>query len=371
MLIYWILFLILSLIAAGSLLKINATLDRIGLSISFLLILLLVGLRDQTGNDWYQYLDYYESLGTHFEIDNHFEIGYKFFSKAFSLIGLSYPQFLFLSTLIYLGIYFWVFSKNKYSNVLVLIFYSSYLLGLMGTGRQVLALSLCLLAGQFLLEGRTRNFFIAVFIAFLLHKAAVVFFLAYFFINKNISNKNYLFIIIGSIIFSTFQGFIHAILNFFSQLSSIIQHQLNVYIIADDLNPIYYSDDFKLLFLLYAKRIIFALFFIFSKRFIKKLNLQYNFYLNCYIFSLVLFFIFYNAYPAIGIRISLYFYIYDLFLFCLLLFNLNGKYKLIFLIFIITVSIQRLFTLFDYNNDFLLPYKGIYFNESSFKDMPR
>ncbi|MDH6303167.1 hypothetical protein M2128_002112 [Polynucleobacter sphagniphilus] len=371
MLIYWTLFFVLSCIAAGSLLRIDGLLDRIGLSVSFLLILLLVGLRDQTGNDWYPYLDYYESLGTNFEIENHFEVGYQFFSKAFSWIGLSYPQFLFLSTLIYLSIYFWVFSKNKYSNLLVLLFYSSYLLGIMGTARQVLALGLCLLAGQFLLEGRKRNFFIAVFIAFLIHKAAIVFFLAYFFKNKNLSNKNYIFIITVSITFSALQGFINIILNFFGQLSSTIQDQLNVYIVSDGSSPIYYVDDFKLLFLLYAKRIIFALFFIFSKRFIKKLNLQYNFYLNCYIFSLVLFFIFYNAFPAIGIRISLYFYIYDIFLFCIILFNLNIKYKSILFIFLIIISIQRLFTLFDYDSDFLLPYKGIYINESSFKDMPR
>lgn len=371
MLIYWTLFFALSCIAAGSLLRIDGLLDRIGLSVSFLLILLLVGLRDQTGNDWYPYFDYYESLGTSFEIENHFELGYQYFSKAFSWIGFSYPQFLFLSTLIYLSIYFWVFSKNKYSNVLVLLFYSSYLLGLMGTGRQVLALGLCLLAGQFLLEGRKRNFFIAVFIAFLIHKVAIVFFLVYFFINKNLSNKNYLFIIIGSIIFSALPVFIYIILNFFGQLSSTIQDQLIAYIVSDGLRPIYYVDDFKLLFLLYAKRIIFALFFIFSKRFIKKLILRYNFYLNCYIFSLVIFFIFYNLSPAIAIRTSLYFYIYDLFLFCIILFNFNGKYKLLFFILIVIICVQRLLTIFIADTDFLLPYKGPYLNESLIRDMPR
>ena len=371
MLIYWIIFSFLACISIASSFKMNKDVNSLALLSSFTLLVLFIGLRNETGNDWYPYLDYYESLGTNFEIENHFEVGYQFFSKAFSWIGLSYPQFLFLSTLIYLSIYFWVFSKNKCSNVLVLLFYSSYLLGLMGTGRQVLALGLCLLAGQFLLEGKKRNFFITVFIAFLLHKAAIIFFLAYFFINKNISNKNYLFIIIGSIIFSSLQGFIYIILNFFGQLSSKIQDQLNAYIVSDGSSPIYYVDDFKLLFLLYAKRIIFALFFIFSKRFIKKSIFQYNFYLNCYVFSLVLFFIFYNTFPAIAVRISLYFYIYDLFLFCIILFNLNGKYKLLFFILIIIICVQRLLTIFIADTDFLLPYKGPYLNESLIRDMPR
>jgi len=278
MVIYWGLFFILSCIAAASCLGLGRVVDKIGLSVSFLLILLLVGLRDQTGNDWYPYLDYYDSLGANIEIENHFELGYKIFSKVFSYIGFSYPVFLFTSTFIYLSIYFYVFSKNKYSNILVLLFYASYLLGLMGTARQVLALGLCLLAGQFLLDGKKRNFFITVLIAFLFHKAAIVFFLAYYFINKNLTNKNYILIIICSIIFSNLQEFIYIILNYFGQMSSRIQDQLNAYSTANGLSPIYYVDDFRVLFLIYAKRIIFSLFFILSKRFIIKSNFQYNFY---------------------------------------------------------------------------------------------
>lgn len=371
MLIYWVLFSILTFIAAGTYFRVGDDLNKICLSVSFLLILLLVGLRDQTGNDWYPYLDYYESLETNIAIENHFEFGYELYSKLFNYLGLTYPIFLFLSTFIYLSILFHVFLKNKYPNILVLLFYSSYLLGLMGTARQVLALAICLLAAQFLLDGKRLIFYFLVFIAALFHKSAIIFMLASFFVKIDLKVKNYIYLIITAVFVNLALNYILPFIENISIFSQTISNQLSVYLATKDTNPIYYIDDIYLKLLMFVKRILFALLFIASRKLIKKYKYQYNFFLNCYIFSLLIFISLYSIFPAIAVRASLYFYIYDIFLFCILLFNLSGKYKLIFFIFIIIASAQRLFTLFDYNSDFLLPYKGIFINESTFKDMPR
>jgi hypothetical protein len=371
MLIYWTLFIAFVSIAAATMHRKDGVRDKIGLSLSFFLLLLLVGLRDQTGNDWYPYLDYYDSIGTNFEVVNHFEYGYKIFSKAFSYVGFGYPVFIFISTLIYLSIYFYVFAKNKYSNILVLLFYSSYLLGLMGTSRQVLALALCLLAAQFLLDGKRRIFYVLVFVATLFHKSAIIFVFASFFVRINLSLAGFFSMLCIAIFVNFILSYFYLFINSISIYSEILSQQLSAYINLPDSHPIYSLENIYLKILLYLKRILFALFFIFSKNLIKEYRSQYNFFLNGYIFSFFIFLSLYSLYPAIAIRASLYFYIFDIFLLNLILLNSKGKLKVFFFILIVLISVQRLWLLLEIDNDFLLPYKAIYMNESFTKDILR
>jgi transmembrane protein EpsG len=90
MLIYWILFLVFFIFSAISIFQKNLNLGRVLLIFSFIILLVVIGLRDQTGSDWYPYLDFYDALNGKNEFQNNFEIGYYLFAKIFSFIGLIY-----------------------------------------------------------------------------------------------------------------------------------------------------------------------------------------------------------------------------------------------------------------------------------------
>ncbi len=369
--IYWIIFTTLSISSGISIAQRNVNLNFILFLSSFVLLLVFIGLRDQTGSDWNYYLDFYNSLGG-FEVENNFEIGYYLFSKTFSLWGLDYKIYLFLCTLIYLVIFFYVFFKNKYSSLLVVLFYSSNLLALMGQARQVLAVALCVLAGQFLLNGKKKYFIAMVLFASIFHKSALIFLLAYFSPIYKYKNIHLALLVSIAFFFEMISIDFNKSAVYISNYFPVIASQLIAYISSPENSPIFFVEDPVIKILLFAKRILFGLLFIYCTKFIERFKNEYTFYLNNYLISLIIFLFLYGAFPAIAVRLSLYFYIYDIFLISLIVINSTAKYRHLFFFAVLLICSQRLATPLYNDADYLIPYKGIFFiNESVVKDMPR
>jgi hypothetical protein len=360
MLPYWIVFVFL---ATLSFLSFTTKLSKLMLiGYSLVSIIFLIGLRDQTGSDWNHYKNFFNNLNTSSEIINNFEFGYIFYSRIFKYFFENYYFFLFISTFIY--IYFFVKSIYvKHGVVFTLLgLYSSHLLPLMGQSRQVIAVSLCALAGNYLLNKNKLYFFILVIIATAFHKSAIVFILSFFLLEFRFKIKHLYYCLIFFLAYPFLVAITPIFINFLFNIFPVIGHQLIAYFVSDDNTPIFYIEDSVMLALLYFKRILFALFFIFVGKFIFKFRREYFFYCNIYILSLLLFLSIYPLFPAIAIRLSLYFYIYDVFMLSIILLNQRKQYKLFVFFCFLLIFAQRLWQPLFLEADFLMPYKGIVFN---------
>lgn len=114
------------------------------LALGTTVLVLLIGLRWETGNDWVPYLQYYRAA----YVDSlfGFEPGYRLLVLFAHWVGLDYTGFLLLSGTIYMTAFALVFARFRYPTVLLLLFYCVYVLGFMGTQRQTLALGFTSLA---------------------------------------------------------------------------------------------------------------------------------------------------------------------------------------------------------------------------------
>jgi len=76
------------------------------LAVAYVLLVALVGLRWETGNDWPNYYNYYLHLNTLDDSAHDFEIGYRLFSLLIKSTGLPFWGFNFIYAAIYLGLFF-------------------------------------------------------------------------------------------------------------------------------------------------------------------------------------------------------------------------------------------------------------------------
>jgi hypothetical protein len=158
---------------------------RIGIFIlSYCVLVFFVGLRWETGNDWAQYYVYYNHAAALADAPpngNTFEFGYRFVTLCAKSVGLSYSGFLLLYSAIYLGLMFLSFRDENYtvSGWIVLQLYAPFIMGLMGTARQVMAVSICMFSVRYLLRKKLFKFLLCVGIASIFHSSAPAFFLAW------------------------------------------------------------------------------------------------------------------------------------------------------------------------------------------------
>ena len=154
---------------------------------SYVLLVLFVGLRWETGNDWAEYSIYYKhmtALHDNYDLikmDHTYEIGYKIVTLWMKVMGLSFAGFNLAYSAVYLGLMFASFRRDNYkiSGWLILQLYAPFLLGLMGTMRQVMSVAICMFAIRYLLSRKLWKFLCCVGIAALFHVSALAFLVAW------------------------------------------------------------------------------------------------------------------------------------------------------------------------------------------------
>lgn len=342
----------------------NARLTLLVIPLVFLI--LLAGTRFETGNDWTAYFEYYRSLASLQDKEDDFEIGYRLFSYACKSLGLTYQEFLFVAATVYMGLFFLAFRKQRGAAAIILLFYCTYLLGWMGTARQVIAIGLTVWAGEFLLSRRPVIFTALVLLAATFHQTALVFLFALALPCTMLSSRSYIIATILCIVGGAL-------------LANILPTAIDALAGSEGLGEkvIFYgnigSDELGqaggpvLQVLWYVKRLFFlALFILMRSRFDTPVL---KFYFNAYFVSVVIFLLINPSLPILATRGANYFSIYELFLLAALIPRQRG-FHLVTISFLVLLSGQRLYTsLYSYHPDLYIPYKGFFINQDFHREM--
>jgi hypothetical protein len=147
------------------------------------------GLRWEIGTDWIHYYDAFV------EDDNeHMGAAYRFINRCFRLFTDNYSIFIFcFATFCYciLGKFLAKYSPNPIMSAC--IYYCS-MIGLMGSNRQLLAMSICLLSLNYIFERKKKYFILSVLCATTIHLTAFSFLPAYYLFNLSYRKKTILLI---------------------------------------------------------------------------------------------------------------------------------------------------------------------------------
>jgi hypothetical protein len=336
------------------------------LAIPFALLLFMAGLRYETGNDWQPYFEYYTDLQNLSDNAENFEIGYRAFAWICKSAGMGYSGFIFVSTLLYMSTFFMSFRNQRGAVTLVLLFYCTYLLGWMGTARQVIALGLTVCAGEALLEGRRVGFFLLVLIASTFHQTALLFLLAWFMRAPTISTRSYIVITIACIVagqlLETSLPVVIDLLTGTQGVGRMIVFYGKVG--TDELNQ---AGGPLLGVLWYVKRLVFFGVFLILRDRLDSPRLK--FYFNAYFFSVAFFLVLNPTLPILATRGANYFSIYELYLLAALVVA-RGRLAALALPLIVCLAGQRLYTaLYAYHPDLYIPYKGLLINDDYHREI--
>lgn len=363
---YFLIFIVTSVLVPTDVARLTPAARAALLALPCLLLLYMAGARWQTGNDWQAYFDYYASLQAIDDNSENFEIGYRTLAWLVKAAGLPYGGFLFVSAVVYMSCFYLAFRRQRGAMVLVLLFYCTYLLGWMGTARQVIALGLTACAGECLLERRRIAFVALVAAAATFHQTAILFLCAPLLNTPLRSTWFYLIAVVASMIVG--QLLLLVLPPLIDVLAGVqgLGEKVVFYgqIGTDDLNQ---ELGATLGVLWYAKRLVFfSLFLALREKFATP---RLAFYFNAYVVSVVLFLLLNPAVPILATRGSNYFSIYELFLLAALA-TTRGRLAALAIPFLIVLSAQRLYTaLYAYHPDLYIPYKGLFINEEYRREM--
>jgi len=286
------------------------------LCLAYLLLVLFAGLRWETGNDWPNYYNYYQHLTSLQDQAGEFDIGYRIISLAIKSLGLPYTGFLLLYAFAYIGLIFLSFldAGIEMTGWLTLAFYSTYLLGMMGTSRQAMAMAICLFSLRYVLAGKFRKFVLCIIIAAAFHLSALCFLLAWI-LGKIHFKMKYVWIALVGMAFAI-HGAGTTLLESVSSVGRYVDFTEKVAALnADTYTNQVASVDGNPAMHLYVKQAIFLVFFLFGARYLK--TDREKLYFKLYLVSPTIVVILYSVSPIIASRLSDYFSIFDIFIFAL------------------------------------------------------
>lgn len=186
MLVYWLIFIILSFFAFIEL-ELKKENKNILYCLIFILFVFISGFRHDVGGDWSTYINYYDYFNN-FVIENllslrilYHDIGYFFINYVSNKLSLTIYFVNLISSLIF------CYGLFKYCSMFerrFLAILSSYpylfVVVSMGYTRQAIAIGLSLLAIEKLHKSNNKGFFIFILLAFIFHKSSLILFIIYF-----------------------------------------------------------------------------------------------------------------------------------------------------------------------------------------------
>lgn len=287
MLIYILLFLLALFLYALSSLSRNTLLKRLFLLIFFAAFTCLPGLRYEIGgSDYFIYEQAYDII-PYIKYIVKFEPGYNLIMLLSNGLGLTYNQFLFAVTFLSSLLLFYAIDKNTNSNInymfigLIVYLAKLYIFYNFVLTRQMIAIPIVWLALYHLREDHKRKYFGLIFLAFLFHYSALIFFLLYFVYKKNWTSKRVVLIISATVILTFikllfFRSFISYIPYFGEKLSFYLSF-------GDTINPLNLIETFGLL----------TICTYYKKELSRHVN-NYNFYYNLLVVFTLILILFYD-----------------------------------------------------------------------------
>lgn len=290
-----------------------APLDRLGLRdayivIAFIVLLIFLGARWETGTDWDSYIEYFQDL------DNYrsFEPAYVLENEFIRLFTVNYTIFLFINGALALIPIAWFLRKESHGSLAlgVTIFYAYYyLITYFGASRRIVAIGLCVLAAIQLLENRHKLAISLILVGSCFHYSAflsVLYFPLKRFRFSIGSVVRFLVIVIAalSLVYALFPLLIKV------DIFSHIFIRVGEYLVGDTSVEGYDKTTLSLLSII--KRSIFIIFVVYTLIKSKyKISSREIFYSNCYIFSFVIYLISEFALGDIFKTFTIYFSIFE------------------------------------------------------------
>lgn len=293
----YFLLLILMLISTLSVLFINNVKIQNRIScLNTILMVLIAGLRWETGTDWKPYYSLFEDINFNniFTIKHH-EFGYKIFNLLIKSIWDNYTFFLLsLSFIAVFLIYKCVLVCRTNSIVAMQFFYTNYFLAhYLGSNRRIIAigLGLCMLVS--ISKSRYKQAVILFVFAMVFHRTSIILLLAFFIPRKKIGNLH----VFISIILIAFIGLSNIIPQVLYCICLLGKNITNWYIFTNavwHLNNISIESS-SLLHNTFGiiKRLIYLIIFMLGYRKNKSMH-SHQYFFNIYVISIALYCILIN-----------------------------------------------------------------------------
>lgn len=337
-----------------------------GLIVSFPMILLLVGLRDETGSDWKFYEAHYNLLlrgldGAAYD----FEIGYRFFGGLISLFRFNFNWFIFVYTAALLTIAFALSWTLPRPNTFIFLFFSLFLIEMMGTLRQMVAVVLIASASNYLGNNRgirrKISFCARVIIASSFHTSAIVMLWLGKFANIDILRKSIkLFLLLLAGAFAIVVLFYPDLLIKSVASSDYLRTKLTAYILSSSNTPIYYTDDLFVKFRIFTYRLMMLALAYFLLR-SEPWNQRMSRFFKIDATGFLIFTLLYFTFPPIAVRLGVYFTFFELLLFSSFRRVTVTSISCLGAV-LVLCSLNFHLTLIGPDADLLVPYKGVWFN---------
>lgn len=332
--------------------------------VCFCLLVFHDGFRWETGTDWIPYYDYFMNC---FEPNNQgvFEVGYELLVRSIRLFTEEYSVYLIIHALIFYSLIFVAIRKYSVSPFVSLFLFYCSTLPLLGMNRQFLAVAVCLFSIQFVVQKKTLYFLVAMVVAVLFHKSALIFLIVYF-LNKELKPPVYLMLFLIVIVIS-FSGVINKLpLQLFVLAGDSAVDRMDEY--AD---KFIYGEQLSLLnsILGVLKRILWlVILFAFSK-YVKNRNQYFTILFNMYFLASLLYIVFNNTILQIVVSRGLsYFSLAEIFIipYVLTIFKNNvGKICIFFLMLTYSTLMMKK-GINSYSkpgeDSIFYPYKGLFIN---------
>jgi len=202
---YLVIFFILLVFSVLEISKLNGISHKILIIISWLMLVLIAGLRYETGGDWEIYTPIFEKInpiyqvltGKGFGYDG-MEVGFLFFCSIIKQFGGSIQTVYFLITLFNITLI--IIGLRKYTKYIIVGLFVYYcilyfMLDMLYT-RQSVVVAIIFYSMYCVKEKRTLRFFVLITVAILIHRMALIMIPLYFILNRNFQTVTLLSVVL-------------------------------------------------------------------------------------------------------------------------------------------------------------------------------
>jgi hypothetical protein len=318
-------------------------------------MIILSGIRWNTGTDWENYLYYFKIIDIRPLGGSGMEIGYEILVRAFKLfISTNYTAFLFFCAIYIIFFTYTVLYKFSPFPLFSLFLLLSYSFVGSGLGvRQDLSIALSLVSLTFIMDRSLPKFLIIVFLSTLIHNSAIVFLPAYWLFNFKWNTSRALIAIAFTIFCIILSEKIMA--NFGTLISA---RKVELYMemgmgMEVEENP------YKTLVKGLLGRLLFFAILVGFVNYEEEDRKLFNGLFNLYVFGIVLFSIF-SPISLIFSRLARFYDIYQILLLPMAYLFAKRAYKIILFVIITAFSLLKFTTALNGAKGTFIPYKTIF-----------
>ena len=324
------------------------------LLINCLFLLIISGLRFETGTDYLNYKKIFNEINSNLHRERLFVL----INLEIKSIWNNFNFYLFIMAFISLTLKFISIKRYAvYPLTAFYIYFCTYFLRWdMGSIRVAIASGVLFLSLPYIKNRKFINFLFLVIIAFLFHRSAVIFLPMYFIANKEYSNKTILFLFVLVITFSYFGGIYGILIKVLEILpkGNFVYNKLYSYIFIQQTlasNLLTFSS---------LKKLVIIILSLMLRNRLREKYEYYNICLNLVLIGYLCYFLFITSLSTLALRIPSLFVGFEVFLFSSYLCYENSKFnKVMLYLLIITLSLSSYLMHLIKWKEYFIPYQII------------